>query len=153
MTGGRLLTPGHSAAFLPEESALRRLPRAPQRRRPPEFLERYEDRALVYDAFWHVDGKRILLVGPPPMNLMPSIQAARYEAMPGRVVLTPRYFPSLSTMITELSGAPAGTTEIVMHLEGFDFLGILEFELSDLGSDESGKVRRNAKREANVSGQ
>jgi hypothetical protein len=68
-----LLPSAHSAAFLPEQSPLRRRPRAPARHRPEAFEREFEDRALVYDAFWHVDGRRILLVGPPPLNLRPAL--------------------------------------------------------------------------------
>ena len=116
----RLIRAGHSAAFLSEGADLRRLPRAPQKPRPTTFLDRYEDRALVYDAFWHADGQRILLVGPPPMNLRPHYRTARYRA--GGTDLQARYFPSLSTMITELSGAAPATREIAMELAGQSFV-------------------------------
>jgi hypothetical protein len=117
----RLIKTEHSSAFLPLEAPLRRYPRTSRKSRPPAFLENYEDRALVYDCFWHADGQQILLVGPPPMNLSPEVRAARYEALPSRTVLVPRYYPSLSTMITSLGGAPAGTTSIVMHMGGVDY--------------------------------
>jgi hypothetical protein len=121
MSGARLIRSGHSAAFLPEDGTLRRLPRAPHKPRPPAFLERFEDRALVYDAFWHHDGSRILLVGPPPMNFMAQFRAARFTARPARVPLKATFHPSLSTMVTALDGAPAGTTEISMSIAGHDF--------------------------------
>jgi hypothetical protein len=108
-----LLPSGHSSAFLPEGSALRRLPRGPRRPRPKEFvLNKFETRALVYDAFWHADGKRILLVGPPPLNLWPQVRHARYLALPSRTPLRPNYHASASVMLTELGGAPEGTTAV-----------------------------------------
>ena len=112
MSDERLIRVGRTTAFLPEDGALRRLPRAPHKQRPATFHERFEDRALVYDCFWHADGERILLVGPPPMNLTPHYRGASYTALPSGTPLTARYHPSLSTMITELSGAPAGTTAV-----------------------------------------
>lgn len=121
MSGGRLIRADNSAAFLAEDAPLRRRPRAPKRPRPQEFYRSFEDRALVYDCFRHADGKRILLVGPPPMNLMPAFQAARFVALPSQTKLGARFHPSLSTMITELSGAPEGTREVAMSLAGQAF--------------------------------
>lgn len=122
MTTQRLIKTEHSPAFLPQASSLRRLPRGAGRARPAAFHERYEDRALVYDCFWHVDGKRILLVGPPPMNLESVVRAARYLALPSRTELKQVYHPTISTMITELDGAPAGTTDVEMHVAGETFV-------------------------------
>jgi hypothetical protein len=104
------------AAFLPAEGPLRRLPRAPRRPRPPAVLDGYEDRALVYDAFWHEDGRRILLVGPPPQNLAAHYRTARYTA--GGLTLRARHHATVSTMITELEGAPPETREVTMELAG-----------------------------------
>ena len=112
-----LLPGGHSPAFLPEGSTLRRLPRGPLRPRPKDFvLSKFETRALVYDAFWHLDGKRILLVGPPPLNLLPQVRRARYLALPSHTALRARYHTSASVMLTELSGAPRDATGIEMQL-------------------------------------
>jgi hypothetical protein len=104
------------AVFLPAEGALRRLPRAPRRPRPAGVLEGYEDRALAYDAFWHQDGRRILLVGPPPRNLAAHYKTARYAA--GRATLRATHHVTISTMITELEGAPLETREIALELGG-----------------------------------
>ena len=116
MSEQRLIRAAHSPAFLPDASPLRRQPRAPHRDRPPAFHARYEDRALAYDCFWHKDGARILVVGPPPMNLRPLYRAARYEARPSGAQLRPRYHASLSTMISALDGAPADTSAVIMRL-------------------------------------
>lgn len=121
MTPARLLPADHSTAFLAEGGALAREIRSPEKPRPPEFVARYETRALVYDCFWHADNRRILLVGPPPMNLKSAIDRARYTALPSGTALAARYHPSLSTMITELAGAPAGTTSVRMELGGQQF--------------------------------
>lgn len=124
MSEPQLIRSGNSPAFLAEDAPLRRLPRRPQQKRPKEFMDRFEGRALVYDCFWHVAGDHILLVGPPPMNLLPALRAASYVALPSGVHLHPRFHASLSTMITELSGAPAGTTTVRMTVEEqvFDLL-------------------------------
>lgn len=123
MTEDWLLPSGHSSAFLAEDSALRRLPRGPKRPRPREFmLSKFETRALIYDAFWHADGKRILLVGPPPLNLWPHIRHAHYRALPSRAPLKANYHASASVMITELGGAPTDTTAVEMIVGGVPFV-------------------------------
>ena len=70
----------------------------------------FDDRTLFYDCFWHMDGKRILLVGPPPYGI--DYKGATFVARPSGTQLTARLHASISVMITELSGAPAGTTAI-----------------------------------------
>ena len=57
------------------------------------MLSKFETRALIYDAFWHVDGKRVLLVGPPPLNLWPHIRHAHYRALPSRAPLRANIIP------------------------------------------------------------
>lgn len=100
------------AVFLDQTSQLRRLPRAPGRSRPSSFHENFEDRCLYYDAFWYGGQGQILLVGPPPLNLGPALDAASYRALPCGTNLSARLFASRSTMITELEGAPWGTEAI-----------------------------------------
>lgn len=121
MNDPRLIRSGNSAAFLDADAPLRRLPRAPRRPRPPDFHRRFEDRALWYDCFWHHDGARILLCGPPPMNLAPLLRRAEYLALPSRTPLRPAFHRSLSTMITALDGAPAGTSAVAVALAGQQF--------------------------------
>jgi hypothetical protein len=121
VTTQRLIKTEHSSIFLPESSPLRRLPRGAKLVRRAGFFARYEDRALAYDCFWHEDGERILLVGPPPLNLRSEQRAARFSALPSRSALSVEYYPTPSTMITALSGAPKGTTEILMQFSGEEF--------------------------------
>lgn len=118
MKDSRLVSVTRSTADLPHDQPLRRLPRAPTRSRTQVFFDRFEDRALVYDCFWHDDGARILCVGPPPLNLAPHYAAMRCTALPSGTVLVARRHVSLSTMITELIGAPAGTTTVRLELAG-----------------------------------
>lgn len=56
------------------------------------------------------------------MNLRGLYRGATYEALPSRAKLSAKYHPSLSTMITELNGAPSGTTAIRMMFadEGYE---------------------------------
>jgi hypothetical protein len=123
MTGDTLLPSANSPAFLPERSPLRRRPRAPGRHRPESFeRDEFEGRALVYDTFWHADGRRVLLVGPAALNLRPALTRARYIAIPSRKPLSARTYDSLSVRITALADAPADTTAIEMLLDGEKFV-------------------------------
>ena len=110
-----------SAAALSADNPIKRAPRAPGRARPEEFWRAFDARTLFYDCFRHIDGARVLLVGPPPLNLKRAFAAARYVARPGGEVLRPRYHESLSTMITELVGAPASATSIGVSIAGERF--------------------------------
>lgn len=102
----------HSAASLPEGSALRRALREPQRERSAEFLAAFEDRVLVYDCFWHADGDRIVMVGPPPMNLLRAFEAASFRAEPSGKPLILATHASLSQAVFELIGPPPDTTHV-----------------------------------------
>ncbi|HZY68551.1 MAG TPA: hypothetical protein VFE52_08185, partial [Devosia sp.] len=110
MTGAALLDARSSAALLP--SGTRREPRAPHRPRPPEFLDAFDAASMFYDCFWHADGRRVLLLGPPPVNLVADYALATFTALPSRTKLRRRFHSSLSVMITELRDVPAGTTAI-----------------------------------------
>ena len=50
------------------------------------------------------------------------MRAARYLALPSKTALSPRYHRSLSTMITELDGAPRGTADILMEIASQQFV-------------------------------
>ena len=100
MAESRIVPASSSAAFLAEGGALKREPRAPKRQRPQAFYEKFEAYALAYDCFWHADGERILIVGPPPLNLKRNWQAARFLAMPSGTDLKAESFASESVMVT-----------------------------------------------------
>src|SRR5690606_31639307 len=85
------------------------------------FHDAFDARTLFYDCFWHDDGETILLVGPPPLNLARELKRVRFVAAPSGASVRARFHPSLSTMITALSGAPAGTTAIRFDLGGEQF--------------------------------
>lgn len=108
-----------SPAFLAESDSLRRLPRAPRRRRPAAFEAAFEDRALVYDCFRHADGRRVVLVGPPPLNLAPQMLAATFRALPSGRPLASAFHPSLSTLVVELFDVEGEAVEMTMAGRAF----------------------------------
>ena len=93
----------NSYAALAPDNAAGRVPRAKDRARPAAFAAAFDGKTLFYDCFWHQDGQRILLVGPPPYGI--DYRGAVFTA--GGVSLRAKFHASLSTMVTELSGAPA----------------------------------------------
>ncbi|WP_127073193.1 hypothetical protein [Pelagibacterium lentulum] len=111
---------GHSAQFLPEDGPSR-LPRAPKRKRPQQFWQAFDDKALFYDCFWHIDGERVLLIGPPALNLQTHFDAAQFVANPSGQVLSPRFEPTRSMLWTEFRNVPKGTTDIGLKFAGLDF--------------------------------
>jgi hypothetical protein len=106
----------NSYAALSEDSIAHRWPRSPAKARPEEFARGFDDRTLFYDCFWHMDGKRILLVGPPAYGI--DYKGAAFTARPSGTRLTARLHASISVMITELSRAPAGTNSIDVTIAG-----------------------------------
>ena len=120
-SGAGDLPAASSYATLSVENSLKRLPRVPGRPRDEAFTAAFDARTLFYDCFWHMDGKRVLLVGPPPYSLWPEYKAARFVAKPSGEVPKARFHASLSTMITELVDVPAGTTVLEVTLAGETF--------------------------------
>ena len=110
------LTVANSYAALAPDSSNGRPPRAPRRQRPAEFHQVFDAKTQFYDCFWHGDGRRILLVGPPPCGI--DYAHARFTARPSGTSLKARLHPSLSVMLTELTGAPADTTAIDAEIAG-----------------------------------
>jgi hypothetical protein len=117
MTAATLPVANSYAALAPDSSS-GRAPRAPRRQRPPEFHRAFDTKTLFYDCFWHQDGSRILLVGPPPYGI--DYTHARFIARPSGTRLKARLYSSLSVMLTELTGAPADTTAIDAGIAGVD---------------------------------
>lgn len=105
-----LLDAQSSAALLP--AGVRRMPRVPQRKRPQAFHDAFDATSMVYDCFWHADGKRVLLVCAAPVNLLAGYTLATFTA--SGVRLKQKLHVSLSVMIVELPGVPAGSTAITM---------------------------------------
>jgi hypothetical protein len=69
---------------------------------------------MVYDCFWHSGGRSVLLVGPPPVNLVADYALARFSALPSRTVVRRRFHSSLSVMLTELLDVPPDSTTITV---------------------------------------
>jgi hypothetical protein len=101
------------AALAPDHPA-GRVPRAKDRQRPEAFGRAFDMRTLFYDCFQHADGRRILLVGPPPYGI--DYRGAVFTAGGERV--RAKYHPSLTTMVTELSGAPGDATQVRVTIAG-----------------------------------
>jgi hypothetical protein len=112
MSFAALLDAQSSAALLP--AGVRRTPRVPERRRPQAFHDAFDATSMFYDCFWHADGERVLLVGPPPVNLVAGYALATFAALPARTKLRQRSYSSLSVMITELLDVPEGSTAIAV---------------------------------------
>ncbi len=125
----RIFRPAHSAVFLDSQAELSRIPRVPGRQRPPRFYQQFEDKALFYDCFWHHNGTDVLLVGPPPMNLLEHYGQARFIAKPSGKELTAEFFPSRSTMTTRLAGVPPETTHIGMSFANQTFEVVVQTSL------------------------
>jgi hypothetical protein len=119
--GAQIIRATSSLVALPQDSALVRLPRAARRRRSVRFGERFESHILFYDAFWYGAAGSVMLVGPPPLNLLPDFERAEFVARPSGASLSPTFFVSRSVMTVELHGAPANTETVEMRLAGQGF--------------------------------
>lgn len=69
------------ATSLPAFSAARREPPRPVEAREPDYLDKFDAETLFYDAFMGSRG-RIVLLGPPFLNLKPALEQARITALP-----------------------------------------------------------------------
>lgn len=91
----------------------RGLPSSAQR--SPAFLAHYERRILFYDVFWHADGKRVLMVGPPPIDLGPQYDAMICTAEPSGTVLPIRAYRSERVELRAVT-PPPGTTHLTLSM-------------------------------------
>jgi hypothetical protein len=71
-------TPVDLASF----TDVRRMPIRPKPFRGPGFDEAFDATTLYFDAFWHLDGRRIFLLGPALFNLAADVQRAKITALP-----------------------------------------------------------------------
>lgn len=110
-----------SSLRLPVEMGIRRQARLPDRKRSDAFWAAFDALQIVYDVFWHEDGKRIVIVGPPPQNLASLWKKAKVTALPSGQELGIRSYTSLSTMLIETTPAPAGTEYIQLDFAGRSF--------------------------------
>jgi hypothetical protein len=108
----QLVDAAPSFCRLGPDSTLRRQILKPTIAAPAEFLAAFDETTLFYDCFWDAEGKRILLIGPPPLNLKREWKDAIFRALPSGVNLVVGRTVSLSQMVTILDGAPSGTEAI-----------------------------------------
>lgn len=109
---------GFSPVMLPPgvERGLRpATPGAPER--SAAFLDRFERKVLFYDVYWHADGKRIILQGPPPVDLLELYRTLVVVAQPGGTRLTLRAHHSANLHLFSV-GAPKGTTHLAISMGG-----------------------------------
>jgi hypothetical protein len=85
--------------------------------RPESFLSQYERRVLFYDVFWHADGKRVLMVGPPPVDLASQYEAMTCVAQPSGTAVPIRAHRSERTELREVT-PPAGSTHLTLTIGG-----------------------------------
>ncbi len=114
MSEAALLDATSSAAELP--AGLVRAPRPSRKKRPQAFLDAFDATGLAYDCFRHADGKRVLLIGPPPLKLDPYYRLARFTALPSRTVVRARFHISLSVLVIELDDVPEGDSAIAVEI-------------------------------------
>ncbi len=117
---GRIRFVSHSMAALPPGSAPVRKPRFGWKKRGSGFLAGFERHVLFYDVFRHMDGKTVLLVGPPPRNLFSMLKGARFS-VDKKSDLAVRFHVSQSVMIVEVTGAPADADELRVEAGGQEF--------------------------------
>ncbi len=122
----QILHAGNSAIFLPESSSLRRLPRAHKRKRGQKFWDGFEDKALIYDLFWHFDGERVLLIGPPALNLERHWRSAKFIALPSGKPLSPVFHHVRSTLTVALQQVPPQTRQIQLEFAGETFVAAIQ---------------------------
>ena len=85
--------------------------------RSDTFLARYESRILFYDVYWSADGRQIILQGPPPVDLGPQYDDARYICQPSGQTVKARAHHSSVVQLYSLD-APPGTTHVDIVFAG-----------------------------------
>jgi len=111
--------PGLHSLVLPQ-GAIRRELIEPELPRAPEFLARYEHYCIFYDVYWDATGTRIIMQGPPPINLARFYREATYIAQPSGIALTAKAHHSEKVYLYSLE-APAGTTSLDITFAGSQF--------------------------------
>src|SRR5947209_18001010 len=77
-----LLSP--APILLPRFTPLRREPTRPVALRDEKFAAEFDATTLFFDAFRCEDDDRIVLLGPPLLNLAPAFTAMQAVALPSR---------------------------------------------------------------------
>ncbi len=121
----------YSSIILPDSSKIKRLPRAPKRKRAKDFWDNFDANTLVYDVFWRDNGEQILLICPPPLNLRQIWEKAEFIALPAKKTLKAKFYILRSTMTICLDNAPKGTTKIEINFNGEKYIAKVQKNLSD----------------------
>lgn len=85
--------------------------------RPASFFDHYDGRTLFYDVFWHLDGRRVLMVGPPPIDLNQRYDKMACVALPSGQKLGWREHNSKRLRLCSIR-PPVGTTHIEITYAG-----------------------------------
>ncbi|GLQ53745.1 hypothetical protein GCM10010862_10040 [Devosia nitrariae] len=85
--------------------------------RPAGFADHYEGKVLFYDIFWHRDGRTVLLVGPPSIDLDQRLGKMVCVAQPSGKRLAWREHNSKRMRLCSIR-PPAGTTHLEISYAG-----------------------------------
>lgn len=85
--------------------------------RSEKFLASYERDVLFYDVFWDRDHRKILMIGPPAIDLAAHYRSATYRALPSGRLLQPRGHHSKHVQLFSLQ-APPETTHLEVSFAG-----------------------------------
>jgi hypothetical protein len=94
-------------------TTLRREPTRPEAYRGRGFDAEYDATTLLFDAFWDVEGRRLMLLGPPLLNLGKAFDRAEIVACPTGASCSFRRL-SLNRHDRITVKAPSGTTELLI---------------------------------------
>ena len=103
-----------SAWRLDPDSPLKRQPTRPRAARQSDFEAKFDYLTVCYDVFHGPDGKQILLLGPPTLNLQPMMRAGRISAQPSGVPC-PFELRELNRHAQIWISAPEGTEAIAIE--------------------------------------
>ncbi len=107
-------------------SPMRREPVRPVAHRPPDFMAKFDAQTLVFEAVrtGRNEGREVLVLAPPFLNLSPSMAQARWRAQPSGSVVVPdiqvldrhnRIRLHVAPQTTHLSlQTPFGDTDIII---------------------------------------
>ncbi len=114
---------------LPEDAPLVRNPPRPLELREPDYMDRFDSRTVLYDAF--LDGDRVVLVGPPPRNLKRHLRDSRWTI--DGVEVEPTIFARRKAMDSYAPVPPDVTSPSTLRVEGR--LGDVELTIQPSGLD------------------
>lgn len=114
-----------AATQIPEQSGIRRLPPRPLELRDPSYDEKFDATTLFFDSF-RVGDARVVLIGPPLLNLEPTVLSAQFTAHPTGATVTMRY-KKLDRNMQLWGDVPIGTSHLTVDSD----LGRISVPLSN----------------------